>query len=143
MSKDTLYIVTCSEYVYSPFGLLKKESDLRKSVLKNFKSNTNDNPPLGKSYNLNTNKLTLFFDNDPYASKESYIIKGEINDSKVCFINGVKIGMKIEDFYKSFFVVFPPELEYRYNVIVYESCVTAIKHTYIFKNHQLFLVKFE
>ena len=35
-SEDTLYIVSCSEYVYSPFGVIKEKRELKESSLKNF-----------------------------------------------------------------------------------------------------------
>jgi hypothetical protein len=91
---------------------------------------------------LDNNKLNLFLDNDPEASMHSYIRGGQIVDSKVIFSDNIKVGMKIEEFHKKFFDYFPPELNNKYNVIEFESCVTDIIHIYTFEKGQLSSVKF-
>lgn len=141
-SGDTLSIVTCSEYVYSPFGIIKDKSEFKSSLLKNFSvTNRTDSMDVGKfEFNilkLNTSKLIFFFDNDPEASKHSDLFKGEIHDNEVQFVNGVKIGMSKEEFYKVFFDNFPNDLLRKYKYFVLESCIQDIKHTYSFEDNKL------
>jgi len=146
-SNDTLDIVTCAEYVYSPFGLIANKSDINKSLLKNFKViNRVDKMDIGKVefqlLTLNSSRLILYFDNDPNASKHSYIIKGEIKDPEVNFADSIKVGISIDNFYKAFFDNYPKELLTRFKVIVFESCVQDIKHVYTFENNKLTSVVF-
>lgn len=153
---DTLHIVTCSDYVYFPFGKLADKSSLPISLLKdftitNFKrdtfTNTNMTPPFFEwnesvDLKLADNKLNLFLDNDPEASIHGYIRRGQIIDSKVIFSNNIKIGMSIDDFFKKFFEHFPTELQKKYKVVELESCVTDIIHIYTFDCGKLSCVKF-
>lgn len=146
-SGDTLSIVTCSEYVYSPFGIIKDKSEFKSSLLKNFSvTNRTDSMDAGKyEFNilkLNRNKLIFFFDNDPEASKHSDLFKGEIYDSEVQLINGVKIGMSKEEFYNVFFDNFSNDLMKKYKCFVLESCVQDIKHKYSFKDNKLQSINF-
>ena len=146
-SNDTLILVTCANFVYFPFGKLKNKSDLKDSRLNNFKIiDRFDEMPNGKFefqiLTLNTSKLILFFSNATEGPISSYIFKGEINDSEVNFINGVKIGMSKEDFLNIFFDVFPNELMEKYKYIVFESCVQDIIHTYSFENNKLKSINF-
>ena len=144
---DTLKLVTCAEFVYSPFGQLNNKSDLPTSNLKNFEIlNRLDKIDVTEIefqiLTLNSSRLILFFENDPEASKHSYIFKGEIKDSNVNFIDGIKIGMTKENFIKTFFDSFPNELMTKYNFIVFESCVEDITHTYSFKDNKLQSINF-
>ena len=159
-SGDTLHLVTCAQYVYSPFGLLTDKSTLKTSLLKDFKiisckldTFTNIMLPSDPSddfkqwsesieLELGTNKLNLFLDNDPEASKHSYIRGGQIVDSKVVFSENIKIGMDIEDFLRKFFDHFPTELTKKYKVVEFEACVTDLTHVYTFDNGHLRIVKF-
>lgn len=146
-SGDTLSIITCSEYVYSPFGSIKNKSEFKSSLLKNFSvRNRIDSMDVGKfEFNIlkiKTSKLIFFFDNDPEASKHSDIFKGEIYDSEVQFENGVKIGMSKEEFYKVFFDSFSNDFLEKYKYFVLESCVQDIKHTYSVKNNKLQSINF-
>lgn len=148
VSGDTLQLVSCEEYIYSPFGTIKSKSDLKISLLNNFQI-TDRNDSLGGTLcelqilKLDSNNITLFFDTDRYASKGSYIVKGEILDNRVTFANGIKIGMNIDDFYKMFFVSFPKELQDKYKVVAISSCVDAIMHIYTFKDGSLLSIKFK
>lgn len=147
-SNDTLDLVTCTEYVYSPFGILNDSSQLSKSLLKNFRiANITDssvnNRLVLQSLKLKSSKLIVFFDHDPEASKESYIIKGEIYDRDVDFTKNIRIGMSENNFCGTFFKDFPSTLQKRYKVIVFQSCVEGIKHIYSFKDGELNSVKFE
>jgi len=155
-SGDTLHLVTCSEYVYFPFGKLTDKSSLTTSLLKDFTithfirdtfTNTNIIPPFfewSESVDLKlvNNKLSLFLDNDPEASMHGYVRGGQIVDSKVVFSNCIKIGISTEEFYKIFFDYFPTALDNKYTVVNLESCVTDVTHIYTFNNGQLTSVKF-
>ncbi|UOK42140.1 MULTISPECIES: hypothetical protein [Flavobacterium] len=155
-SGDTLHLVTCSDYVYFPFGKLTDKSSLTTSLLKDFTitnfqrdtfTNTNITPPFFQwseslDLKLANNKLNIFLDNDLEASIHGYIRGGQIVDSKVVFSDNIKVGMSVEDFYKTFFDYFPTELNKKYNVVEFESCVTDVTHIYTFENGQLSSVKF-
>ena len=144
---DSLHLVVCGEYVYSPFGILDDKSDFKKSALKNFKiaektAKDGDETFAVQSLNHNSSKVIFFFDHDPEASKHSSIVKGEINDRDVLFANGVHVGMSTGNFYNSFFDYFPDELKDKYKFFVLESCAEGIKHIYTFETGQLKSVKF-
>jgi hypothetical protein len=146
-SGDTLCIVTCTEYVFSPFGLLKDKSDIKTSLLNNFtmtdRIDTMDIGPFEfQILKHNSSRLILFFDNDPEASKHSYIFKGEINDSDVNFLDNVKIGMSKTEFYNTFFYNFPAELQNKYKTVVFISGIEDIKHFYSFNQSKLISVNF-
>lgn len=149
---DTLHLVVCAEYVYSPFGHLEDRTDLKASLLKNFiikvsKLDTFTNYMVSSSgykqkyetleMESGHNKLNLAFDNDTEASKHSYILSGEINDNQVSLLDNIRIGLSIGEFYKAFFTYFPDQLVKRYKVIVFESCVQSITHVYTFENERL------
>lgn len=155
-SRDTLNLVSCSNYVLFPFGVIKDKSDLKISVLKKFTiANSKRNAFVNYDISQDTlwyeslelksgiNELTLFLDNDPEASIHSNISHGKIYNSNVDFINNIRIGISINEFYKTFFDVFPSELEKEFKVIEVESCVNSIKHIYSFENGKLSSVKFE
>ena len=80
-SGDTLKLVTCTEFVYFPFGNLKSKQDLTASILKKWKiidkyeKMENGNFEF-QFLTLNSNRLIFFFDNDTDAIKSSYIFKG-------------------------------------------------------------------
>ena len=140
---DTLSLAVCGDYVYHPFGQLMASSELAMSRLKNFKVISSRSNGELLRIKHNSSMLQLYFTNDSESVKSSYIIGGEINDSDVEFINGIKIGMEISDFYSKLFVDFPPQLYHNFNVIVLESCVNGIRHIYNFLENKLFSVKFE
>ena len=146
-SGDTLLLVTCSDFVYFPFGEINTKSDLQSSKLKNFKildkneTITNDVVEF-QILTYNSSKLILFFADDTEASKHSYIFKGEISDENVRLNDGIMIGMTKEDFFSSFFHDFPKELINKYKFVVFESCVQDIKHTYTFNGDKLQSINF-
>lgn len=145
---DTLGIATCAEYVYSPFGLILKKADLETSNLKKFSSIDKMEKMENGEYefqklSLDSNRIILFFDNDPESSKSSYVFKGVIYDNQVVFDNNVKIGMSKRAFIDTFFDFFPENLIDSYQTIVFESCVQAIRHTYTFDKDILKSVKFD
>ncbi len=147
LSSDTLDLVSCGEYVYSPFGLLKNKYDLKNSLLKNFNiSESVDSTDAGitefQNLKIKSSSLTLFFDNDSEGVKRSYVFLGEIKDSEVNFFENVKIGMSIYDFHKTFFNDFPKELKNKFKVIIFHSCVLDIDHIYSFQDNKLSSVKF-
>lgn len=144
---DTLLLVTCSDYVYSPFGKIENRAQVKTSILKNFniidRSDSMDNGVFEfQILNLNSSKLILFFDNNPESTTHSYVFKGEIIDTTVVFENGVKIGMNKEKFVTTFFDSFPIDLLPKYKVVVFETCVTGMKHIYTFKENKLLSVSF-
>ncbi|MGV3540748.1 MAG: hypothetical protein ACO1OQ_13120 [Rufibacter sp.] len=144
---DTITFVTCSDYVFSPFGEIKDKSQLKNSLLKNFSvTNRTDTMDIGafefQILNLKDSKLILFFDDDPEASRSSYIHKGEIMDGDANLADGVKIGMSKKDFIGTFFKDFPEDVLANYNHFVFESCVTDIWHTYTFNDGRLKSIKF-
>lgn len=146
-SGDTLVLITCAEYVYSPFGDLKDKSDLNSSLLKNFSiTDRVDSMDIGpiefQILKHNSSRLIFFFDHDPEATKHSFIFKGEIKDSDVNFLDNIKIGMNRDDFYKTFFDNFPTATQDKFKVVVFESCIQDIKHFYNFDNNKLSSVKF-
>lgn len=155
-SKDTLDLVTCSDYVYFPFGKLTDKSSLPTSLLKDFTithftrdtfTDTNISPSFlewseSLDLQLGDNKLKLFLDNDPEATTHGYIRGGQIVNNKVSFLNGIKIGMNTSDFYRVFFDDFPVDLNKKYTVVKLESCVEDVIHIYTFNSGQLFSVKF-
>lgn len=147
-SHDTLSVVICGDYVYSPFGIIADSLKIQKSLLKNFEKSDRIDTSGGErffvqSLKLKSSKLLLFFDNDPEASTHSYIIKGEIYDPEVQFSNGVKIGMSKADFFKTFFSIFPESINNQINVFCLESCIEGIRHIYVFNDNKLISVKFE
>jgi len=141
-----LKLVTCAEYVYSPFGMLRSKADVKNSLLSDFEvKDRTDSMDIGavefQILTLNNSKLILFFDNDAEASKHSYVFKGDIQDKEVKFVNGVTIGMTKEDFTKIFFETFPQDK--KYTVFTLTSCVDDIEHVYAFKNEKLESVSFK
>jgi hypothetical protein len=145
---DTLDLVTCSDYVYFPFGKINNKNELKGSLLKNLnaisRTDSLDNGIFEfQILKTNSSKLILFFDNDPEATISSYIIKGEINEKNIRFVNNVTIGMSQNDFVIEFFDLFPNELIDKYNVIVLESCVSGLKHIYTFMDKRLNSIRFE
>ena len=143
-SGDTLYLVTCSKYVYYPFGDIKSEVDLKSSFLGGFSITTkkDDAKTELEILKLHTNKLILSFDGDTTNTMTSYIVQGEINERGVNFINGIEIGITKADFFKRFFTFFPKKLESKYKTVIFESCVTGIKHVYSFDDNKLHSVTF-
>lgn len=145
--KNTLRIVSCAEYVYSPFGEISDKSAFSNSLLKDFtitnKIETMENGTFQfQILKFKTSRLIYFFDDDPEASKHSDIFKGDINNPEVKFLYGIKIGMDKESFLAVFFKDFPAGLATKCNVIVFESCVQDITHTYTFEANKLKSVSF-
>jgi len=141
--EDTLSMAICGDYVYYPFGQLTASPELATSRLKNFKviNSGRNGELLGIKHN--SSMLQLCFTNNSESVTSSYIIGGEIKDSDVEFINGMKIGMKVSDFYNKLFLDFPSQLYNNFTVIVLESCVNGIRHIYNFHENKLFSVKFD
>jgi len=149
-SGDTLEFKACSEFLCSPFGTIKNQSELKTSLLKIFnviRGETDSTIVLGESNKLElkykSNKLNLVFSQYTDSSRYSYIDNGEINYKEVIFNNNIRIGMSKEDFFEIFFESFQKELQNKYNVIIFEACIDDIPtHTYNFKNNNLISVKF-
>jgi hypothetical protein len=143
---DTLDLVVCADFVYSPFGKIKNKSEFGSSLLRNFGlQNKIQTITFGQAevqiLRHNASKLIFFFD-DTDTSIHSDILKGEIYVVDVEFVNNIRIGIETNDFYNTFFDYFPAELVDKYKVVVLESCVDGIKHIYTFKDGKLNSVKF-
>ena len=146
-TSDTLDLVICGKYVYSPFGEIKNKLGFKSSLLNNFnvtnKTETMDSGPYEfQILKYKSSKLIYFFDNDPEASVHSNILKGEIYDEDVHFSKGIHVGMSTKDFYNTLFSYCPDDLLNRLRVVVLESCVQDIKQVYTFKSGVLESVKF-
>ncbi|RBQ05250.1 hypothetical protein [Pedobacter miscanthi] len=144
-TKDTLRLVTCSKYVYSPFGELKSKNAITKSLLNKFliKDSVIKYENYASAYHFlthKTSKLILYFDKD--GPTHSYIFKGLINNADVDLENGIKIGMDKADFLNHFFNSFPKEIMDKYNFIKFDSCIQDIIHSYTFKQGKLVSVDF-
>ena len=148
ISIDTIIFSPCLEYVFSPFGIIKTESNIKSSRLKKLsvldRIDTMENGIFKfQILKYKNSKLILFFDNDPDGSRGSYIFKGTILDKEIELDFGIKIGMDKEKFINIFFDYFSPELLSKYNKIVFESCVYGLKHIYIFENNKLKFIEFK
>lgn len=146
ISGDTLNLVTCNNYVYSPFGKTKKKVDFKSLLLRKFTvADKTITDSLG-SVDLNilkykSSKLVFFLgDDDPLT--HSTIVKGEIYDNDVELLYGIKVGMSEEEFYKKIFNYFPGELKSKYSVMSLHACVDGITHVYSFKNGIVNSIKF-
>ena len=145
--EDTLHIVACQKYIIEPFGPTENNSQLQKSLLKDFSVKTkyvkqeNGTFPF-VTLSKRNNRLLLYFSIDPEELVQSNILKGEINDSSVVFANAVRIGMPASDFYSQFFKSFPLALQHKYKTVVFDYCVDDIRHIYDIKNDRLATVKF-
>jgi hypothetical protein len=145
--KDTLDLVICADYVYDPFGPIYDKSQLHSSILRKFDavSRIDTLPPDTVELEIlkhGSSRMILFFDHDDEADRHSRILKGEIYDQDVEFVNGIKIGMSLQSFYNKIFSNFPGQLLKDFRVVVFTSCVDGIKHVYSFKNSTLISVKF-
>jgi hypothetical protein len=142
---DTLGISVNSTYVYFPFGLIKSKSKPDLGILRNFlitnKIIKTDIGNIDIQILKHASSKLIFYFNTVDGAKYCDLVKGEVYDTDVKFINGIKIGMSTGDFYNSFFTDFPPELENKYHVFVLES-VDGVKHIYSFGNSKLKSVKF-
>jgi hypothetical protein len=144
---DTLTLLICGDYAYSPFGQLTDKSQIKSGLLKNFNfTDRVDTTLIGilefQILNLKSSRLILFIDNTA-TTRSSYVMKGDINDNIVNFDNGVKIGMAKENFMAVFFDNFPRELISKYNIIAFETCLKDLRHTYIFDDNKLKSVNFK
>ena len=73
----------------------------------------------------------------------SYITKGEIYDKAIKLVNGIKIGMSRNEFFKILFDKFPIKKEQSINEVVMETCVDGLKHHYTFQHNKLMSIRFE
>lgn len=146
LTGDTLDIVGCGEYIYSPFGAINKKSDLERSILKKFvigtRIDTSNQHYVYQVITHKSSKLKFFFYDEKETSKASFITEGEILDADVPFALDIAVEMKQKDFVHVFFDHFPEELVMKFKVIVFESCVESIKHIYTFENGELKSVRF-
>ena len=144
-NSDTLAIQVFSKYVYFPFGIIKAEFKPQLGLLQNFSLIIDTlSTDIGDTYlqvlQHNTNKIVFSF-NSTYKGSESDLFSGEIHDSDVNFVNGIKIGMSVEDFYAIFFDNFPVKLMNRYKYFSLMS-IDGIEHIYFFADNKLKSIKF-
>ena len=145
ISKDSLELVICSKFVYFPFGKIENDTDLKESQLTNFKA-SKERDSDGHEVRIlkfHSSKLILFLDDHSERTVSSYIVKGEIVDPEIKFINDIRIGMTKEKFFELFFDTFPVMLAERFNEIGLIACVDGTNHYYSFKNNRLYSVRFE
>jgi hypothetical protein len=148
MGHDSLGFVTCADYVYFPFGELHSKSELISSQLRMFQVVSKLDTMRNGVFELHrlqfmSSCLTLSFDDDSEASISSYILKGQIQDKEVRFINGVHVGMSFRSFLKKFLVSFPHKVLHNCTTVIFESCVVGIRHVYSFKAGKLNEIRFE
>ena len=145
---ESLWLVTCGDFVYFPFGEISSKAELSSGLLKRFHvASTHDTMVNGvfelHRLVLGSSKLILWFDDDSEATIESYILSGEIIDSSIHFINGIHVGSSLETFLATFLSSFPESVLKRCSTVIFESCVTGIRHVYYFRNGQLARIRFE
>lgn len=144
--QDTLFLVTCSEYVYSPFGPMETKLDLPKSRLRDFKVTDRTFKQRNGDFEMqilqfHSSRLILFFDTTSRV-QSTYVFQGEINDNEVTFAENIKIGMSKKAFIDTFFDHFPTDKLINYNTIILEPCVENTKHVYSFTDDKLKRVEF-
>jgi len=144
-ASDTLSIAVNSTYAYFPFGPIKANPKPDLGLLHTF-SITNEilRTDIGDEDLLILNhgsSKVIYAYNSTYEGSDADLYKGEIYDADVHFINGIKIGMNIDDFYKVFFDHFPKDLKDRYAYFMLETTY-GLTHIYAFENNKLKSVKF-
>jgi hypothetical protein len=145
---DTLSLVSCSDFVFYPFGEVKSKKDIENGLLKSFSVSDKIDTMENGIYEFQIlkhgkSRLILFLDDDEEATRHSYIFKGDIYESDINFKDSIKIGMSKRQFINTFFDYFPEELLDKYKFIVFESCVEDIRHTYTFNENELQSVNFK
>lgn len=144
-SNDTLEIVSCAKYIIFPFGEFDNVSQLKSSLLEGFKilsQKTDDSIYYYYDLKLNNNHLLLCVDKDNEASAHSNIVKGLINDNSVKTINNLQIGMSADLFFKSHFTSYPVDLANRFKIVIFDYCVSGIRHIYSFKDKKLIRIEY-
>jgi hypothetical protein len=144
-ASDTLSIAVNSTYAYFPFGPIKAKRKPDLGLLQSF-SVTNEiiKTDIGDENLLilkHRSSKVIYSYNSTYKGSNSDLYKGEIYDADVQFVNGIKIGMSIDDFYKIFFDQFPKDIKDRYAYFMLETTY-GLKHIYAFENNKLKSVKF-
>ncbi|MEO6851327.1 MAG: hypothetical protein ABI203_09875 [Mucilaginibacter sp.] len=145
-SDDTLAFVAYSKYAYFPFGMIKTKSKINSGLLKEFHVEekiikTDIGNIEFKTLTHGSSKVMYSF-NKTTPGEDYDIDKGEINDNDIQFINGVKVGMSLDDFYNAFFDQFPSEMKNKYKYFVIETFGAEVRHIYSFENFQLKSIKF-
>lgn len=148
INSDTLTFVICADYVYAPFGHITNKYEIKTGLLKSFSVKDRiDTEYIGpvefQIVKYRSSRLIFWFDNDPDASRHSFLIKGDILDDDVLLLDSIRTGMRKEEFVAKFFDTFPRELFAKYDLIAFESCVADIRHTYRFKEGKLSAINFQ
>jgi len=148
ISSDTLVFVTCADYVFSPFGHVTNKDEIKRGLLKKFSVHDRVDtvqfvPEEYQIAKYRSSRLIYWFDSDPDASRHFSIIKGDILDDDVLLLDSIRTGMSKAEFVAKFFDAFPDKLMDQYNIIAFESCVSDIRHTYLFKDGYLSAINFQ
>jgi hypothetical protein len=145
---DTVYVVSCDEFLFSPFGVMKSKRDLRRSTLRDLTFNSirrsqSDGTFEYEYLHSHTSRLILFFDTDTEGERSSYIMQGEIRDSTIRLAKHVRLGMTKQEFVDSFFLAFPLNELYRARVFVFDTCLGDVRHFYVFEQNKLVRILFD
>ncbi len=145
---DSLWLVTCADYVYFPFGKLNSNLDLPSSPLKAFAVTASLDTMVNGIFQLHrlrlgSSHMVLWFDDDSEATIHSYILKGQIQDKAIRFINGVHVGIGLHAFLSKFLISFPNETLNKCSTVILESCIEGIRHVYSFRHGKLISVRFD
>ena len=144
---DTLRIQICSDNLFSPFGVIRDTNQFANSQFKNYLlDNTvgvgDDEKTIQSVVMKDSSRLAFYFFHTNESAPHSYIIQGVVYDTAIHIFKTVRVGMKKEDFYKTFFNTFPAELMEKFRFVVFETCVFGIRETFRFRNNKLASARF-
>lgn len=145
---DTIYIVSCDDFLFSPFGEMTSKRDLKDSPLKGFKVRSvrtrQRNGIFEMQYlQFGSSELVFFFDENPEGQRGSYVMRGDIQDSSVLLGRHVRVGMAKRQFVDSFFASFPVSELARSRIFVLDTCLGDVRHVYTFESDRLVRIRFE
>lgn len=134
---DTLSIASTSDFLYHPFG---KFSDINAFVKKyewNYKdvlkSEIKSDSRLFRVTSNNSSIMLLLDD----EQKSLEIVGGNINDTSILLVNGIRINMSYSSFLNVFFISVPKVISKDIRIIELESGLTGIWHYYSFADNKL------
>lgn len=145
---DSIIIVSCAEFALRPFGPIPNQKSLRKSPLsifsvKIFKKKQENGVFTFHHLTFGSSYLYLFFDDSPESSPGGeYLFSGVLRDSTIQFVNGIKVGMKLDSFIKTLFDQFNNKYQKQTIYIVIDYCVNSLRQIYYFDNGILKTISF-
>jgi hypothetical protein len=147
-SPDTVHVVSCDDFLFSPFGHMKSARDLRRGILRNLKfHSTRKRQPNGifeyQYLQSATSRLILYFNTDIEAQRSSYVMRGQIRDSTIQLAKHIRLGMTKQEFVNTFFLRFPLDQLDRARVFVFETCLDDVRHFYFFDHNRLNKILFD